>query len=274
MALPIVLLIATTPRIAMLDSFSCTSLQQQIKQPDLVVIVGDQRSLNFRERQQLQTKIPDIELVFLRNTGLAGVAASWNEGFDYISSRYPDCYVAILDDDDIWHKQHLHNCIAFGNESAADVVLSGIKIRKHGDVIHENIPNDIGNPGWQGSNTFVRLGKVLEVGGFRSGLISCNDRDFAIRMLDAEPKIAYTGCSTVTWNFDMSSDALSCVGSPQKLKGAAQFYQIYQHRMNSEQQAQYFSRMEKLFKLDKQQILDQGNEEKFNDVRNTSSTKG
>lgn len=266
MNLPIVSLIATKPRIAMLEGFACPSLQQQSKQPDLVVIVADQRCLRPQEIRQIQAQIPVTETVFLKNPYTAGAAASWNEGFRYIASRYPDCYVAILDDDDMWHKHHLKTCAAASEESTADIVLSGIEIKNGSEVIQTHIPHNItaadfltGNPGWQGSNTFIRLKKVLDAGGFRQGLVSCNDRDLAIRVLDTNPNIAYTGLTTVTWNLNLSIDALSAVGSPQKLKGAAHFYQLYQDRMTTLQRELFFFRMEKLFKLDKKQIIKQSN---------------
>lgn len=147
---------------------------------------------------------------------MTGVAGVWNTGFSYLQSIYSSCYVAIIDDDDFWEPNHLFECERMSASGTADVVLSGIRVSRSGEVVGVNIPVSItvddfliGNPGWQGSNTFIRLDKALEVGGFTNGMVSCNDRDFTIRVLDTSPNITFTEKATVTWNICHRPDALS-----------------------------------------------------------------
>ena len=260
--LPIVSLIATTPRLDFLRGESLKSIGAQIAKPELIVIVSDKRAISLEELNGLQSIVPEIPILSIQNKYSAGAAGSWNTGAEYIKARYDDCYLAILDDDDEWQSHHLSSCLEILQKDSFDVVLSGIKVINQGELVSENIPNNLsvenfltGNPGWQGSNTFIRLASLLQAGGYSDGLISCNDRDLAIRVLDKKSiSIGYTQCSTVQWNINHSSDALSAAGSDQKLTGAAQFFNKYSHRMDQKQQEQFFHRMESLFNLTKEQI--------------------
>ena len=260
--LPIVSLIATTPRLELLNGESLKSIGAQIAKPELIVIVSDKRTISLDELKGLQRNVPNIPILSTQNKYSSGAAGSWNTGAEFIRARYNDCYLAILDDDDEWHPHHLSSCLNVTQNYPFDVVLSGIKVLNQGELVSENIPKNlsvdeflIGNPGWQGSNTFIRLSSFLQTGGYSDGLISCNDRDFAIRVLDNKSiTIGYTHRSTVQWNINHSADALSAQGSQQKLIGASQFFKKYSHRMNMEQQEQFFLRMESLFNLSKEQI--------------------
>ena len=71
-----------------------------------------------------------------------------------------------------------------------DAVISGIKILLDGEEIDNELPTSIsiqdflaGNPGWQGSNTFIRIKKIIEAGSFDEKLLCTHDRDLAIRCL-------------------------------------------------------------------------------------------
>jgi len=259
---PIISLIATTPRLDFLNRVSLRSIGAQVVKPELIVIVSDKREISLGELKGLQSIVPDIPMLSIQNMYSSGAAGSWNTGAEYIKTRYSECYLAILDDDDEWQYNHLNSCLAEAQKHSFDVVLSGINVVNRGKVVSENIPVDIsvddfliGNPGWQGSNTFIRLTSFLQAGGYSDGLISCNDRDLAIKVLNQNSiSIGYTQCPTVQWNINHSADALSAAGSHQKLTGAAQFFNKYSHIMDQKQQEQYFLRMESLFNLDKKQI--------------------
>jgi len=260
--LPIITLIATTPRLDFLRGESLKSIETQIAKPELIVIVSDKKEISLEELKGLQSIIPQIPIYAICNQYSSGVAGSWNTGVECIRTLYEDCYISILDDDDKWQSNHLSSCLKLAQEHSFDVVLSGIKVINQGVIVSENIPNNllvsdflIGNPGWQGSNTFIRLSSFLQVSGYTDGLISCNDRDFAIKVLDSKTiSIGYTHHSTVHWNINHSKDALSAIGSDQKLTGVAQFFNKYSHRMSQKQQEQFFHRMESLFNLTKVKI--------------------
>ncbi|WP_238843343.1 glycosyltransferase family 2 protein [Thiomicrorhabdus xiamenensis] len=248
----------------MLKENALPSIINQTVQPTAVVIVSDRRSLNKDEVLCFNTTIgKEIPLYTITNSNKAGVAGSWNTGIDFISKKYPESYIAIIDDDDQWHTNHLSTCISHSANGTADVVLSGINVITNKKKVKANIPlnisiNDflVGNPGWQGSNTFIKANLAIKIGGFTNGQISGNDRDFAIRVLESEAvKITYTTEATVDWRCNQSPEALSAPGSKQKLKGYAQFLKLHGHKMSSKERSSFFARSEQLFSISKQDIL-------------------
>jgi hypothetical protein len=107
----------------------------------------------------------------------------------------------------------------------------------------------IGNPGWQGSNTFATATKLVAAGGFRESLVSCHDRDLAIRMLDLpETRISFTGQNTATWNLNTYPNALSRPG-PEKTNALRHFFALHGHRMSLETRQRFLCRCFELFSL-------------------------
>jgi glycosyltransferase involved in cell wall biosynthesis len=260
---PVVVLVATTPRFTYLISQAIDSVVAQTVKAMAVVVVSDRRELTIEEVHILRNKLVDTPLVVLKNQFLAGVAGSWNSGIQYIAKNFCKSYIAILDDDDRWLPEHLQSCLKHSDNGTADIILSGINIIKNDNLIGTNIPRDVivddfltGNPGWQGSNTFISVQTALSIDGYTNGMVSSNDRDFAIRCLSLpNVKVRYTNCATVNWRVGHTDSALSAAGSDQKLQGSVQFLQKYMHRMSAQQIDQYFTRMENLFNLDKARIL-------------------
>jgi len=260
--LPIAALIATKPRLNLLVQHALPSVRSQQRKPDVMVVVSDERPFSPEEQDFLTRLMPSVRVVFGQNHYSQGVAGTWNTGFSILNRLYEDCFVAVIDDDDHWHVDHLSSCEGLTNNGQADLVLSGINVVQGNTVLKKHIPRDIkigdfltGNPGWQGSNTFIKLSKVSLIGGYTDGLISCNDRDFAIRTLQLDNlHIRYTHQATVDWHINQSPDALSAVGSEQKLKGSAQFLKLHGEKMSPPQKEQFFQRMESLFGLNRATI--------------------
>jgi len=251
----IVVLMATKPRFPDLTNLSIPSIAIQSYKPVEVVLVTDSGELTAHERLQLNSLLVEIKLTVLSNTKTPGAAGAWNTGLAYIARQHTDCFVSMLDDDDKWHQKHLDICRYTAISQSSDAVVSGIVIKKNDIEVGRNIPNkcDVddfltGNPGWQGSNTFISLNTLHEVGGFTEGLVSSNDKDLAIRVLSL-PKIsiAFTGQVSVDWNIGRHNDALSAPGSPQKIAGCRQFFKLYGGRMSRQQKNEYFKRNEQLF---------------------------
>ena len=161
-------LVATCPRTEALLTTSIPSIAQQLRLPDALVIVTDRQCLPSDRRQALQALLPKTNVHFLANTRSAGAAGTWNTGLAFIEQAWPDAYVAILDDDDQWDANHLSLCLNTAeNEAWPDVVISGLRIRLEGRQIPrpplQTLAADdflIGNPGWQGSNTFATATKL------------------------------------------------------------------------------------------------------------------
>lgn len=257
-------LIATNPRLDMLVTRSLPSISCQVFPLRALVIVSDRRALSPLERERLRRVAPSLDIHILENTGIRGAAGSWNTGLKYIKRHWPNSYVAILDDDDTWDPGHIRICHELARREAwPDVVVSGLRIVKDGKLIPRDPPSGfevvdflVGNPGWQGSNTFARLDVLFKVGLFTEGLVSSNDRDLAIRILSLpESRIAYTGQHTATWYIDSQRECLSSPGSESKKTGLAQFWVMYGHNMTSEQRTAFFRRAKKLFGVSETEIL-------------------
>lgn len=264
MNLPVVALLATRPTMEYLLSVALPTVAGQTRQPDEVVIVADKAALSPSQQHQLQECLGDIPLKCVQNQRATGAAGSWNTGLDYIQSTYPDAWVSILDDDDAWLSGHLHQCISLTGDDV-DAVISGLEVKKHGQTLAAHIPAAlkyseflVKNPGWQGSNTFVRLSAIQAAGGFTDGLVSCNDRDLAIRMLLRAPeRFRYTGVITAIWHCNQSESALSAPSSPQKRKGCAQFLRLHGHRMSPSDKQAFFCRLQTLFAITEADIMEE-----------------
>lgn len=250
-------LVATFPRVDALLTTSIPSIAEQSRLPDALVIVADQTRLPTDARQAIRALIPTIEVHFLENTNTTGAAGSWNTGLAFIQEAWPDAYVAILDDDDQWDAEHLALCMSIAEREAwPDVVISGLRIRIEGREIQrpplEALATDdflIGNPGWQGSNTFATAKKLVAAGGFRESLVSCHDRDLAIRILDLPgTRISFTGRNTTTWNLNTYPNTLSRPG-PQKADALRHFLALHGHRMSLAVRQRFMSRCFELFSL-------------------------
>ncbi|MGR5452887.1 glycosyltransferase family 2 protein [Vibrio alfacsensis] len=259
----VIVLIATTPRLSLLFEHALPSIINQTCQPKAVVLVSDTRSLDQNEVENLRSELKSIPLHVLVNSRASGAAGSWNTGINYIADHFPNSYFAIIDDDDIWQPEHLSSCLLNSEDGEADIVLSGINVKIDNKTVTSNIPKDlkvsdflVGNPGWQGSNTFIKTGLAARVGGFTDGLTSGNDKDFAIRVLESGlASIRYTNKATVDWMCNQSPDALSAPGSKQKLRGCAQFLKLHGEKMSRGEMDIYFERAAALFALSKSDIL-------------------
>lgn len=261
---PVVVLVASIPRLSFLKSRALPSVQRQTRLPEAFVLVTDQRELVAQEVEQLASAVHPVQAHFLANTLKPGVAGAWNSGLRFIAEKWPDCYVAMLDDDDEWDACHIARCAEVARKSEwPDAVVSGLRICKDGEEIRREPPvafhaNDFlaGNPGWQGSNTFVRLQTLLRVGMFTEGLASSNDRDLAVRLLsDGSARLEFTGTHTATWHIDTGKPSLSSPGSASKSLGLAHFLVLHEHRMSSDILEQFYRRANQLFDLSQEDIL-------------------
>lgn len=258
-------LVATLPRLETLINRSLPSITQQTRHLDHLIIVSDQREFTAGEQALIRHQCQDIPTTILHNKEYDGAASCWNTGIDYANQLNSQAYLAILDDDDSWDPDHIEACEKeLQDTSQCDLVLSGLRIRKDNEVIENPLPEIItvddflkGNPGWQGSNTFVLLQSLISAGKFNAQLQSTNDRDLAIRLLSTgQLVVKQTGRFTATWFCLERSDALSQPGNPKKLRGLAQFYQLHlKDRTDKSIETHFFKRSETLFGFTRSQIL-------------------
>lgn len=263
---PVIALLATLPARRVLLQRALSTVVIQTALPDAVVIISDGE---LPTNASLDLKDSSLTLHCLSNCSAKGAANTWNTGIAYIAASWPDCYVAILDDDDEWDADHLATCLTTAlQHSWPDVVLSGLRMIRDGvelprePIKHACVQDFLaGNPGWQGSNTFIRLGTLLRAGGFTPGLHSCNDRDLAIRVLSlSHVGVAYTGQHSASWHLDSEREALSSPSSQSKLAGLAHFYHLHGQRMTVDVRQQFFARSQQLFGWTQEQILQRARE--------------
>lgn len=262
--LTIVGLIATLPTRDTMLRVAVQSIANQARQLDALVIVSDTATLPAEVIQAVRDLIPRTPVHVMRNERAPGAANAWNKGAEQIANHWPEAYVAILDDDDQWDSEHLKVCESVAKTTGwPDVVISGIRMRIDGKEVPREPPLSLcvedfltGNPGWQGSNTFIRLNTLIKAGLFTEGLKSCNDRDLAVRVLSLNAsRFAFTGRHTATWNLDAGRSSLSSRRGEAKRAGLAQFYALHDHRMNDGIRRRFFERAEKLFGWSKEEIL-------------------
>ncbi len=256
--IPIATLIASKPKHPDLLRRALNSVVQQQRRSDLFLLAFDSRLPEPGVLADLSSHPLIKEAVVLLNQRHSGAAGTWNTGLSWLEEQGFDGYVAILDDDDEWDPDHLSQCEQAGAQGDADVVLSGLRVMKDGVEIPRlplySVARDdflAGNPGWQGSNTFVKLEALMRVGGFTDGLPSTNDRDLAVRLLGLpDLKVAFTHRMTATWHIDSQADALSRSGSPEKRAGLLQFLAMHGHLMSPDVMTRFRARARDLFGVD------------------------
>ena len=259
-------LVASLPRSDLLCARSLPSMTAQSRPLDHIVIVFDNERCTDALRLQLASISDHIPLSVICNARAQGAAGSWNTGIEFIKHRWPESYISILDDDDYWDQNHIETCVDMLRPlTGCDVVLSGLRILKDRHVFEEPLPESLtvddfltGNPGWQGSNTFIRLATLTKAGMFTDGMPSTNDRDLAVRVLSLpDVRLALSQRFTSNWYCLEREDALSRPGGLRKLQGLGQFYSMHIHDKQSRTvQNQFFDRCRELFHFSQTDILD------------------
>lgn len=251
----IVALITTYNRPLLLKSRALPSVKRQTLSPDVVLLVdnSDDKSISEKNKENFVDIFPDG--IYLKNKGFPSAAGTWNYGLDYIAKNYPNSWTAILDDDDEWLDHHLQENSNF--MKGYDVVIGGIRTLLDGESIEERIPSKITlrdvfstNPGWQGSNTFMKTELLNNAGCFDESLFCTHDRDLAVRILSMNGvRIAFTENVSVNYFLDRDRESLTLSESKGKQTGLLQFYVKHKHLMNKKDEENFISRA-KFFGVD------------------------
>ncbi|NOK15999.1 glycosyltransferase family 2 protein [Corallococcus carmarthensis] len=255
-------LVATRNRWELLVGRALPSIRRQTHAVREVVVVNDGVSFNAEQQATLRGLLHPLPLVVLDNRRAPGAAGAWNTGLEYLLTSAQNGFIAILDDDDTWETSHIAENLRAAKRERADLVVSGLRLVMDGQKRERALPEGlvpgdflVGNPGWQGSNTFVSRRLWATVRGFRDGLRSLNDRDLAIRILRVPgSRIAYTGHWTATWHLSTQGDALSSPRSPAKISGLRWFWRLYGGEMSRPQAEAFFARAEGLFGVRRTEI--------------------
>jgi glycosyltransferase involved in cell wall biosynthesis len=261
-------LVATRNRWELLLGRALPSIRRQTRAVHQVVVVNDGAPFDAEQRLALQHLLEPVPLVVLENRRARGAAGAWNTGLEHLLASSREGFVALLDDDDTWEAAHVAENLRAAERERADIVVSGLRLVIEGEERERALPRGlvpgdflVGNPGWQGSNTFVSRRLWAAVGGFRDGLQSLNDRDLALRLLRVPGvRVAYTDQWTATWHLSSRGDALSTPRSPAKISGLRWFWRLYGSEMSASQVEAFFARAEGLFSVRRAEIECEGDD--------------
>lgn len=259
-------LVATKDRWPLLTGRALPSIRSQTCAVERVVIVNDGRPFAPAEVEAIAAQLAPLPATVLGNHGHPGAAGAWNSGLRLLRGSGYDGYVAILDDDDAWDAHHVLCNLSAGGSTGAHLVISGLRRVVAGALRARPLPVDLspgdflrGNPGLQGSNTFVGIAALEQAGNFTEGLPSLNDRVLAIRLLRVPGlRVAYTGQWTATWHHGDAPGALSTPRSPAKIAGLRMFWKLHGAAMNAEDAGRYFDRAWRFFVVGRAEIVEEG----------------
>lgn len=202
-----------------------------------------------------------------RTQGNSGTGA-WNTAI-YQSIMYgKNNYIAILDDDDEWNEHYLKKCLdetkIENKESNKEFILAVItcinRREKERDILlkidEKNFKINnfyIGNPGFQGSNIFIRLREFLKLGCFDESLKSTTDRDIAIRLIELKntlkyPKFKFIAEPLVIHHAE-NENRITATYKNKKM-GLDLFYRKYMHLMADDEKKHSLQRAKDLFNYD------------------------
>lgn len=285
MNIPVVVIIATSKRRTrlLLERALPSVFRQQAVNPECVYIVDDNQceqeheAITLRVRQLRENMframfpdnagdVPDdwFPTQVIRNQRTHGHSGSgaWNSGalaaWKAKALSSPQ-YLAILDDDDEWYPSYLSSCYQLSQQGVtpAAAVVTGFHRRtdSHNEIVSVGDTELsveqflVGNPGWQGSNTFIDSTVFWQAGGFDESMRSTLDRDLAIRVLEC--------CQLRDLTVVVNQEPLWChhtdghdrvtLCSASKQQGLDQFYRKYSARMSAHIFGQSLERASRLF---------------------------
>ena len=252
----IAVLIATHKRPCLLKTRSLPSVSAQRFSPSMVMLVDDSdESFQETNRKILYSLIPSgWNPVYLKNSRSKGNAGAWNTGLEWIGKKDSNAWVAILDDDDAWTSKHLSNCVN-AIEKNIDGIVSPLQTIIDGQQLPIKVQISFatsdflrGNPGWEGSNTFLRYSAFQKVCFFDEKLVCTHDRDLAVRLL-SKPSFRLKILSESTAKHYIESNRVTLTNSPKKETGMVQFWRKHSWRMSEVDKVAFRQRAKELFQL-------------------------
>lgn len=254
----IVALVATCNRQQLLLSRALPSINIQSSPCDHVVLIDDGDHSVDRLQIEHFSSESGLPISLLTNRRTKGASGAWNTGIDHLARNCLDpclVYVALLDDDDAWHTNHIA-FIETAIDDGVEVIATGFRRRgdtELGELVippRELRPADflVGNPGVQPSSLVVRLDRLLEAGCFDEALHSCTDRDLCIRLARL-PGIRYQALNQITADHFACTDRirLCTPGSAARISGLQRFFDKYSPEMSTAHKVGFLERAKTLF---------------------------
>lgn len=255
----VVVLIATKDRRGFLFERALPSVLRQTLPPSRIVVVDDSSDEGSTEKIAQLSGLLGVPIELLHNRRTPGASGAWNSGLDHLARAYADpgsVFIAVLDDDDEWEPRHLEVCYERASATGANVVASAFLRIENGAAQRRTVPSPridtdealVKNPGFQGSNVFIRLDVMLEAGCFDEALASCTDRDLCLRLV-ALPHLrsAVVEETTVRHYACTSRARLSTRGSAARQAGLDAFWLKHSPLMTASQLDAFEERAVRLF---------------------------
>ena len=158
--------VATYNRPGLLASRALTSISNQSRPPDTLIVVDDSdydiRPLNRRVVDEFESG--SIQVIYIENRRTPGASGAWNTALYELRRIAPSSFVAILDDDDMWEPDYVERCENEAVLRDLDMMAAGIVFNRSGGeeslLLRSPDRLDVGellvrNTHIQGSNLFV-----------------------------------------------------------------------------------------------------------------------
>jgi len=255
-------IITTKDRIDLFSNAIESALIQSRKLDELIV-VSDSNNQNFEYERLMCQK---FNAALIKNNNARNYAGSLNTAiYKVISDRlfeehnFSDTYIALLDDDDLWHSNYLETCENSLTHNE-DFVISGINYYNENGTKTLSIPQKLSiddflksNPHIQGSNTFIKFSTVLKSGMFDENMSSTTDRDFFVRVMLLNPSYTVINKWLVDINANNNRERITN-SKVKKSDGLQKFYYKYGGLMSNEVKNRFFKRAKHLFQVERRSI--------------------
>ena len=271
----IIAIIATKNRINFLKQ-SLLSINNQIEKPDQIIVTSD----SDEQYQQAEASLCNLyHATLIRNHLTKNYAGNLNTAITYLVKQFIDnlsilneTYLAFLDDDDTWNPLYLQACKQVINFHPFDFVTTGFIYHQDNqdEKIIASYPLNIhdflkGNPGIQGSNTFIKLATLLKAGCFDEHLNSTTDRDLFTRVMMLHPDYHIINQYLVDVNATNDHARLT-TNTKTKQESLSIFFNKYARLMNDNDKKYFKLRCLKLFNFAFDQSLINQTETNFNEA--------
>ena len=255
----IIAIIATKNRIKFLAK-SLQSIEKQIIKPSEIIVTSDSDE-QFKDEEIKLCELYHANLI--HNSLTNNYAGNLNSAITYIINHclsnisiLDEIYVAFLDDDDTWDPSYLKACNDAISFHPFDFVATGFIYHKDNEdeKIIASYPLNIhdflrGNPGIQGSNTFIKLTCLLKAGCFDEHLSATTDRDLFTRVMMLHPDYHIINQYLVNVNGTSDHERLTTTINL-KQQSLAIFFNKYARLMNEKEQFAFKARCNNLFAID------------------------
>lgn len=254
----VICVIATKNRLNWLKR-AINSVLNQTEKVDYFFVVSDSTDENFYVEKEF---LCDKNCVLLRNKYSKNYAGNLNTAIDHIISsniKIQNTFIALLDDDDFWDKNYIFECKKVCE--GLDFVVCGIRCNNENFTYDLDIPSKLsvddflkGNPGIQGSNTFIKFSTLLRAGCFDEQLSSTTDRDLFVRVMKLLP--TYKIINKYLVYADTSNKRTRITNTSNiKKDGLAKFYNKYLDIMTDEDEESFLNRCENVFDLNTDELF-------------------